>query len=275
MHPVLFEIAGVSVTAYGLALGVSFVVGIALAMRRAPARGIDPDVVLECGAVALFSSLLGSRLLFALESPELAFSGPEGSWLELLSPSPLSGAKGLSMSLGVLLAVGAVLAWLRVRGQPLLAAADVMAPSVLLGEAITRIGCFMNGCCHGVACTWPWGVHFPPGSLAAQRLGDVAVHPTQLYTAIAALGGFVALLALDRRKPRAGTVFFAFLAGWSIGRLLIDTLRFYPPGVFVEPGLGLSVAKHQPIVVVLAAIGVAGLFWLARRSRDDGDAGTA
>lgn len=258
----MLELSGVSVTAYGLALGVAFAVGIGLAMRRAPAAGVDPDVVLEAGLVAMVSALLGSRLLFALESPE-SFQPPRGEWLDLVRPRPIGGAQGLSMSLGVLLAVAAVLGWLRVRRQPILRAADVMAPSVLLGSAITRVGCFLNGCCHGVACAWPWGVRFPEGSIAWRALGDVPVHPTQLYTAAVSLAIFAGLVRLAARAPRPGTVFFAFLALWSGARLALDQLRFYPDSVLLAPG----VATHQPIVAGLCLAGLAGLAWLHRPPR--------
>ena len=101
------------------------------------------------------------------------------------------------------------------------------------------------------------------------------MHPTQLYTSAIALVGVAALLALGRSERRAGTIFFAFLTWWGVSRLLIDTLRFYPPSVFVDVGPGLSVAKHQPIVAALAAAGVAGLVWLARRSGGEEGTGAA
>jgi len=265
LHPVLFEVFGVPVTAYGSALAVSFALGIALAMRRAGAAGLDPDVIPEAGLVALASSLVGARLLFALEQPEL-FAAPGRSWLDLVRPLPREGMQGLSMSLGVVLAVVTVLGWLRFRGQPVLRAADVMAPSVALGEAITRLGCFMNGCCHGVACDWPWAVRFPAGSFAQRALGDVAVHPTQLYTALVSAALFVGLIRLSRRGLAPGTVFFAFLLLWALARLALDTLRFYPDAVALWPGSHLPVARHHVFVALLACVGAAGLVWLRRAS---------
>ncbi len=47
---------------------------------------------------------------------------------------------------------------------PGLALADLVIPSVLLGVAIGRLGCFLNGCCFGGACELPWAVEFPFGS---------------------------------------------------------------------------------------------------------------
>jgi len=47
---------------------------------------------------------------------------------------------------------------------PLLALGDLIAPSMLLGLAIGRIGCLMNGCCFGAVCDHPWALQFPVGS---------------------------------------------------------------------------------------------------------------
>jgi len=263
LHPILFEVFGIPVTAYGSALALSFALGIALAMRRAAAVGLDADVILEAGLVALVSSLAGSRLLFALEQPGL-FSAPGGSLADLLRPLPRQGMQGLSMSLGVVLAVAAVLGWLRFRGQPVLRAADVMAPSVALGEAITRLGCFMNGCCHGVACDGPWGVRFPAGSYAQRALGDVPVHPTQLYTALVSAAIFAGLLRLSRPDRPPGTVFFAYLLLWAGARFALDVLRFYPDAVALWPASGLPLARHHVFVALLACAGAVGLVRVRR-----------
>ena len=45
--------------------------------------------------------------------------------------------------------------------MPLLATADLIAPSMLLGLALGRVGCLLNGCCYGGPCDLPWKVTFP------------------------------------------------------------------------------------------------------------------
>jgi len=47
---------------------------------------------------------------------------------------------------------------------PVLRFADIIAPSLVLGLALGRIGCFLNGCCYGGVCDYPWAVSFPVGS---------------------------------------------------------------------------------------------------------------
>ena len=58
----------------------------------------------------------------------------------------------------------AVLFFIRKHGLPALATFDLIAPSMMIGLALGRIGCFLNGCCYGGPTSLPWAVRFPPGS---------------------------------------------------------------------------------------------------------------
>ncbi len=53
--------------------------------------------------------------------------------------------------------------------MPLLATADLIAPSMLLGLALGRVGCLLNGCCYGGPCDLPWKVTFPWNSPVHQH----------------------------------------------------------------------------------------------------------
>ena len=117
---------------YGLALALSFALGIGVATSRARRHGIDPELVLELGIGIVLCSLLGSRLLWVVTHREV-FQGPGASWADAFSLS------GLSMQGGIVLAVGFSVAWIGYRGAPLLRTIDVLAPSVALGEGITRL----------------------------------------------------------------------------------------------------------------------------------------
>jgi phosphatidylglycerol:prolipoprotein diacylglycerol transferase len=60
---------------------------------------------------------------------------------------------------------------------------DLMAPSIVLGMAVGRIGCFLNGCCFGGACELPWAVQFPWGSppfMQQVEQGKLTLHGLRL-----------------------------------------------------------------------------------------------
>jgi phosphatidylglycerol:prolipoprotein diacylglycerol transferase len=257
MHPILFELGGFEVPAYGAALAVAFIAATWLGIRRGERLGLSSRALADLGLVIFASSLVGSRLLFALEQREILHA-PLARWPELLNPIPATigaGTPGLSMTGGVLLAVAASLGMLRLRGLPVLRYADVAAPSVALGEGITRIGCFLNGCCGGTPCSLGWCVRFPGAS--------ASVHPTQLYASLAAFALFFGLLALGRRGPAPGTVTAVWLIGFSVSRAAIDAFRYYPPEAHVVDLGPLAIPAHVPVNLTLFAIGL----WLWRRSR--------
>ncbi len=94
---------------------------------------------------------------------------------------------------------------------------DATAPAVAIGAAVGRIGCFLNGCCHGAVCELPWAVRFPAGShawvrqlnaglLRPEDALSLPVHPTQLYSAAAGFSCSAVLLAYARRDRRPGEV---------------------------------------------------------------------
>jgi phosphatidylglycerol:prolipoprotein diacylglycerol transferase len=224
------------VTLYGVALALGFVAGIAVARRRAARAGLDPERVLDHSLQILVSSIAGARLLFVATHAE-RFRPPGGAWTDAF----LAG-DGLSMLGGVALASVASLIWLRANGLPALRYADLLAPSVALGEAITRIGCLVEGCCAGVATALPWGVH-----------------PTQLYLALLSLGSFALLLRIAARPHRTGAVFFALLALGGLTRLAVDPVRAYETA-------GIA-ASNALLALGIASVGLAGLWPLSHGSR--------
>ena len=267
MHPILFEIAGYPVAAYGMALLLAFVAGIAVATRRARAQGLNADRVLDCSMLILVSSILGARLLWVVTHPAV-FRPPLGSWLDAVNPfqGPAGfGIVGLSMLGGVVLALLSAVAFLAYHRLPLLPYADVVIPSVTLGEGITRIGCFLNGCCHGLVCTAPWGVRFPDGSPAAVLFPGAAVHPTQLYASLLGFGSFVFLIWLARRRPPPGTIFFTALILVGGYRIVLDFFRYYESQVILFRAAGVDFNINQLIGLGLVLAGIAGIAVLRRR----------
>jgi len=254
MHPILLRLGPLTVGAYSAMLALGFLLGIVLASRRAKARGLHPDVMLDVGLIALVSALIGARALHLALAPEQLTS-----WRDALAFS----SGGLSMYGGVLGAMGACGIYARWRRVPFLTLADVAAPSIALGHGVTRIGCFLNGCCYGRPTTGPFGVTFPPGSHADLAFGGAALHPTQLYTSALAYCSVFVLLAYDRKPRGAGQVFGLFLALEGIGRFGMDFVRAPEPG---SPVLG-GLTAHQLIALGLLA---AGLLLLARNAAPAG-----
>ncbi len=250
MHPVIIG----PLKSYGLMLAISFALGIWVAARRGRAVGMKTEHVYDLSFVILISSLVGVRLTYVLTH----LSEFAGEWHRVF----LINEGGLTLYGGI---IGALLAgWVfcRRRGLDFLASADVMIPSVALGIGITRIGCFLAGCCYGKPCDLPWAVHFPHEAPPTLRYGDLAVHPSQLY---GSLGGFLIfglLLLWERRSSRPGETIGRFLILYGIHRFLVDFTRYYE----ASQQLMFGWSNNQWLSVGLVAVGLGLLIRAARRS---------
>ena len=254
MHPTLVHLGPLPLHSYGFMLALSFFLGILLASRRAPMRGISPDVVFDTSLVIVFASILGARALYVVFHLE-----------EMSSPLDMIAlwSGGLTMYGGVLAAMAAAFYYLRRRGVRFLAMADVMAPSLALGLGLTRIGCFLNGCCYGQPTTSPWGVHFPPDSYVSRMFGDQALHPAQLYSSATGLAIMAILLLADRKRGPEGRLFGIYLLLDSAGRFILDFYRSYEANAYIVRGLTVN----QIICIGLAILGVAALLHAAKQPR--------
>jgi len=205
MHPELFGI----VKSFGLMLALSFGLGMWLSVRRARPHGIPAETVLDLVFGVLVSSLIGVRLFYVL-----THLGEFHPWYRAF----FIWDGGLTLYGGIVLAIAAVWWLARRRGVPFLAIADVFAPGVMLGIGVTRIGCYLAGCCYGQPCALPIGVRFPPGSPAWTQFGPVSVHPSQLYSSVGGFAVFGLLLLLERLRPVRGATFGRFLLLYGILR---------------------------------------------------------
>lgn len=261
MRPELFHIFGIAFGSYRVCLTIAFLVCTFMAVREVERRN-EPFSVSPVGGIwGFFGALIGARAFFILQY---------GSVWELWQ-AVLIWQGGLVYYGGLLGGTAAMIAYLLWNRVPVLAAFDVFAPFLALGQAITRIGCFLNGCCYGIPTHLPWGVRFPSGSVAhedhaVQGLIDasapctVPLHPAQLYMAAGLVAIFLALKWTLARKTRAGQVVCAYLISYGVLRFVVEFMRGD------NEALLLRMTLYQWISAVLVIAGIAGLA-LARTRR--------
>jgi phosphatidylglycerol:prolipoprotein diacylglycerol transferase len=102
---------------------------------------------------------------------------------------------------------------------------DIAAPSLILGQAIGRIGCFLNGDAHGYPTDMPWGLVYSPESPAGQMFPGQPLHPTQLYE-MAFNFIIFGILWVTRKKLKVdGHLFFLYVILYSIIRIFVEYFR--------------------------------------------------
>jgi phosphatidylglycerol:prolipoprotein diacylglycerol transferase len=264
MLPVLFKLGPFQLHPYGFLLAVSFAVGILWALKRAERRNIDKNHVLDVAIIVMITAIIGSRLFYVVTHLDEF----RGHWTDTFNPFQSSGEigiAGLSMLGGIVLALISIVIYTRWKHIPLLRFCDVSAPSLAFGMALTRIGCFLNGCCFGKACHHPWGIVFPFESPAGSTFPGTRLHPTQLYSSLFDWILLGALLLMDRKRRPDGSLTAAFLILYGLFRFGIDFFRYYEPSVQINVG-GISLTFNQIISLSLALIGAALLIAKVKRS---------
>jgi phosphatidylglycerol---prolipoprotein diacylglyceryl transferase len=244
MFPVLIKIGPLTIHTYGFLIAIGFLVALTLAAREAKRQDIPNESIVDVGFYALLSGIIGARLFFIFTN------------LENYLAHPLDMVKiwegGLVFYGGVLFALPTVLWVARKKGLPLLQTGDIWAPSIAIGHAIGRLGCFCAGCCYGKPAEGlPWSVTFTnPGSLAV--LGT-PLHPTQLYESAAELLNFLILITLRRHQSFKGQLFLMYILNYSIIRSVVEIFRGDEVRGFLFPGFSYSQAISAAMFIAALA----------------------
>jgi len=230
MYPILIEFGFFKIFTYGLLVATGFLVAILLASSRAEKEGLDSQKVLDLCFYVMVSALLGARLLYVIVEYRYFLDSP----LEIFK----FWKGGLVFYGGLILGVLISLWYLKRNQMPMWKTADLLAPSIALGQSIGRWGCFFAGCCYGKKTDVAWGITFTdPRSLAPF---GISLHPTQVYLSLNAVFIFIFLMWLSKRKVFDGQILWSYGILYSIGRFLIEYFRGDDRGFPVEQVLSTS-----------------------------------
>ena len=265
MHPELFHIGPLHVKVYGLALAISFFLGVWLAVKRGEKRGLPSKLVIDFCTVILIAGIIGSRLFYVVYHTE-EFTG---HWLDAINPFQSSGEigiAGLSMMGGIVLAIIAALVFLIIKKIVPWLLLDSMAPAFFLGIGLTRIGCFFNGCCFGNPTDTFWGMIFPPNSMAGWVFPATHLWPTQLFSSAAGFVMLIIVLLVERKSSFAGFTFWISLMLYSVWRFLIDFIRYYEDSMIFMTIGKTSFSRNQFLSVCLFVIALIWFLYLKRKN---------
>jgi phosphatidylglycerol:prolipoprotein diacylglycerol transferase len=217
MHPIAFDLGPLPIHWYGVMVALGFVAGLWTASRRGLRSGVAAESVIDLGPWLIIGAIVGARALYVISYWRESFAGgPVGEIFRVWNG-------GLVYYGGLVGATLACVWYIRVKKLRLWKVADVLAPSIALGYVFGRIGCLLNGCCYGRACSLPWAIHFPAGN--PLNPPTYPVHPTQIYDSLLNLGLYAALAWLYRRKKFDGQVFAVYLAGYALLRSFVEMFR--------------------------------------------------
>ncbi len=250
MHPEFIRIGDFAINSYGVLVALGFLLGLMLAAKRAQVAGIEPRHISDLGVVLVLAGMGSAKIFYIVFFWDDFLAGWRDAGVKSLREGFVFYGGFIGASIGTII-------FARRRGLALWQLADVMAPSVALGHALGRLGCFFNGCCYGKACTLAWAVHYPKPHL----MHDIPVHPTQVYEALgnALLLGW--LLWLTGRKKFTGQVWWCYVLSYGVLRFVIEFARGDYPIRYVG---GLTLGH----LVAIGMMGIAlGAMWFLGRQK--------
>ena len=212
------KIGFLTIHLYGLIIAASMYAGYLLAKRRSslyriPRKIFDDPILL----LPLILAIVGARVYHVLD------------YWSVYSQHPIEILYIANGGLGIWGAIaGAVLGfWFiaKVRSLNFLSVLDLASPSLLLGQAIGRIGNYVNQEGFGPPTSMPWGVYISPDHRPYQFANFNYFHPTFFYEAIADLIFFVIIILLASRFKKRGQVFALYLILYSLGRFIVEFWR--------------------------------------------------
>ena len=253
MNPVFLKLGPIELHYYGLMYAIAFYVGITLGKKIAKERNFDVELVENYAFVAIISGLIGGRLYYVLFNLPYYLRNP----LEI--PAVWHG--GMAIHGGIIGGIIGTLIYAKIKKVNPLTLGDFAAGPFILGQAIGRIGNFMNGEVHGVPTftpfsvifnlkpkfyEWysyyqnldlvekskykelvPWGIIFPESSPAGSEFPNLPLHPAMLYEMVLNLiGFFIIWFILRKKKNKApGYMWWWYIIIYSINRIIISFFR--------------------------------------------------
>lgn len=207
MNPIAFEVFGIAVRWYGILISTGMIIGTILAIRETKRLGLDENLIIDFILVMIPAAIVGARLYYVIFN----WSYYNGDIMQMINLRQ----GGLAIHGGVIGGVIAGLIYARVKDIGFWQLADIISPSLILGQAIGRWGNFVNKEAHGGPTDLPWGI----------VVDGVKVHPTFLYESLWNFGIFIFLMKYRKNKKFDGELFYLYLILYSVGRFFIEGMR--------------------------------------------------
>ncbi len=285
MNPVLLQLGPFQVHWYGILIVFGAVLAAWLATHEARRRGENPEHVWNLLTWVLILGIIGARLYHVFSTP----TGDFANWA-YYRQHPIEiiafwngGFRGLGIYGAVIGGLIAVAIYAQRHQLKLLRWLDILAPGLILAQAVGRMGNRINQELYGPPTTLPWAFHInptypcqePAGSpqacgtpagltdTARQWYATHGFHPTFFYEAAWNVVGFGLLLLAARKGPRwlrDGDIFFLYLIWYPLGRFWVEMFR---PDAW---RMG-TLATAQWFALAGMALGVLGLVLNHRGSR--------
>lgn len=228
LNPVAFEVFGLEVRWYGIFITLGMLAAFAYAFYRAKQEQFSADNLMDMGLYMIVFGVIGARLYYVLTSLDHYIKPGRSAWEDFLDMINIRGG-GLAIYGGIIAGGLTLYFYCRATKKDWRRALDMVAPGVMIAQAMGRWGNFFNGEAHGGIVTEGHPLYFLRMGLYPNDLNTSSmayVHPTFLYESLWNIIGFVLINAfLYRRKKFNGQILLTYIAWYGFGRMFIEGLR--------------------------------------------------
>jgi phosphatidylglycerol:prolipoprotein diacylglycerol transferase len=239
IDPIIVKIGSLTLSWYGLMVALAVIIVVAwVAYQAHRTRSISSEAVFTAALIGIPSGIIFSKVLHVIDQFCYYFH----------NPGKIISGEGLTIWGAVLGAAIGIWIYSRIsRRFKFSKFGDLIAPGIILAQAVGRIGCTFNGCCYGVESDSTCAVIYThPNSYAP--LG-IPVLPTQVFEIGYDLALFAVLLAVKGKLKAEGSLFLLYLALYGAWRFGIEFIREGTPFV-----LGMHQAQFIGLIVMLITI---------------------
>jgi len=243
VQQILFYIGDFPVRSYGTIVAIAILLAIGLTVYMARTERKHEEHVLSLAIIAIFGAILGARLWQVLFFDFAYYKDHIAEIFAIWNG-------GLSIQGGLVggFVGGLIYTWKY--KIPFWEMADIVAPGIILGQAVGRIACLLNGDAFGSPTGTNFGLVYPEGTIAYQEYGSQPLWPAEVWEGQWDLVVLALLFIFKLRKLPTGYLFLAYNILYSFGRLMLEFLRGD-----TERFSGLTAAQWTSIAVMGIALG--------------------
>jgi len=243
MKEVAFQIGGLTVTWYGIMITTGVLAALGIAFIEARRRSEATTHVINLALIVVPLGAIGARLYHVIDEWEYYIQ----------NPGMIIGGQGLGI-FGAIIggAIGLVI-YTRWENLGTLRWLDIVAPGLVLAQAIGRWGNFFNQELYGYPTDLPWGIYIDPSHRLPGYEAFSHFQPLFLYESLWNLLGFTALMLAGRKlrsRLRDGDIFFLYIIHYGVGRFFLEGLK-------IDAWMlgGIPTARWITGLAILATIG--------------------
>ncbi|MFX3637327.1 MAG: prolipoprotein diacylglyceryl transferase [Candidatus Pristimantibacillus sp.] len=217
MKVILFTIGEFPIRSYGIivALAVLLAMGIAHFLTR---NTIYQKHISSMMTYVISGALLGARFWHV-------FFFQWGYYSQHISEVFAIWNGGLAIQGALIGGLVSVILYTRIHNLSFFEFADQLAPAVVLGQAIGRAACFLNGDAYGSPTNSGFGIVYPTGTMAYEEYGSQALWPAEIWEGQWDLVIFAILIGMRSRTWPIGFQFISYNLMYAVGRFMLEFLR--------------------------------------------------